>query len=304
MFKSGYIAILGAPNSGKSTLLNKILDNKIAAVTFRPQTTRKRLKGIHTSQSAQMIFLDTPGIHIINRELNRFMRHEVESAVREADILCYLIGLDRPLSPLLLEMSDATHTKYPEKRRLVALNKIDLGMKERQLNARQVKKSFPECPLVPLSARTGKGVDQLVKSIEKALPEGPQYYPADEQGGISITDASLREIAAEIVREKIMELTFEEIPYSVAIEVQSFKETAEITRISMTVVVEHESQKGMVIGKGGRMMKEIGTRGRKDIEALLGGRVFLELRVKVDKNWTKNAAKMARYGYSPSFHKI
>lgn len=297
MFKSGYIAILGAPNSGKSTLLNKILNDKISAVSVKPQTTRKRLKGIYTSQSTQMIFLDTPGIHAMDRELNRFMMHEVDNAVREADILCYLMGLDRPLSPLLLEMSRLYQTKYREKMSFVALNKIDVTLKEQRLTRMEVQKNFPRYPILPLSARTGEGIESLLKFLEQALPEGPQYYPPDDEGDVSLTDASLREIASEIVREKIMELTFEEIPYSVAVDVVSFKEEADITRISMTVVVEHESQKGMVIGKGGRMLKEIGTRARIDIETFLKAKVFLELHVKVDKNWTRNPARLAKYGY-------
>ncbi len=283
MFKSGYIAILGAPNSGKSTLLNAILKDKIAAVTDKPQTTRKRLKGIYTTDSCQMIFLDTPGIHYSEKKLNRFMMDEINQAIADADILCYLVSLDQPSFPKIKTLSKPS---------LLVINKSDLPEQARKTSREKLCRLFPDLPCVLISALQKTGIDNFLRMVEGLMNEGPRFYPEDE-----LTDASLREISAEIIREKVFESMHQEIPYATAVEIIHFKESADRHRIEALIIVEQESQKGMVIGKGGAMIKKIGSSARVDLEKLVGTKVFLDLKVKVDKNWTKNQGKLDHYGY-------
>lgn len=290
MFRSGYIAILGAPNAGKSTLLNAILGEKIAAVTNKPQTTRRRLVGIHTEKDFQMIFLDIPGAHESEKSLNQFMMTEVSQALRDADILVCLLSLDMNLSSQVASLARDFGKNKPV---LVVINKSDLPDEKRVLSPVNVERTFTGFPIFSISALTREGVEPLLEKLAKLLPEGPVYYPGDD-----LTDSHLRDLAAEMIREKATELTFEEIPYSLAVEIDTFKEEEKITRIQAILVVERDSQKGMVIGKGGTMIREIGTKARQDLERLMDTKVFLELKVKVDKNWTKNPDKLARYGYS------
>lgn len=304
--RAGYIAILGSPNAGKSTLLNALLKEKIAAVTDKPQTTRKRLKGIFSTKNCQMIFLDTPGIHYSDKKLNQFMAKEVEEAIYDADVLCYLVAMDQGVSPLLLNIFENTQKKYPKKPFIWVLNKTDLktSLRAKRGNPWIVPKGDPfEASPAPgglamteevirVSALKKQGLEELLQKIESLLSEGPSFYPEDD-----LTDSHVRDLSAEIIREKLMNLMYDEIPYSAAVEIVSFKEAPEKTHITANILVEHDSQKGMVIGIGGRMIKEIGVQARREIEPLVGTKVFLELKVKVDKNWTKNSAKLARYGY-------
>ncbi|MBI2339775.1 MAG: GTPase Era [Deltaproteobacteria bacterium] len=313
MFKSGYIAILGAPNAGKSTLLNAILKEKIAPVTDKPQTTRKRLKGIYTTKVCQMIFLDTPGVHRSEKNLNRFMLREIDEAVRDADVLVYLFAVDQPETDEMIRLIGQIRQKFPQKKGLALVTKIDLPIEKHRLDVEALRREFSDMKGYPISALTGQGLDEVIQVLTEALPEGPALYPEDD-----LTDENLRDLAAEIIREKAMALMYEEIPYSLAVVVNEFKEPDHprplspslegrgegegehrdaITRIQADLIVEHDSQKGMVIGEGGRMIKNIGMNARKDIETLLGTKVFLELKVKVDKNWTKDPARLARYGY-------
>lgn len=288
--RSGYIAILGPPNAGKSTLLNRILKEKLSIVSDKPQTTRQRLIGIYNTPSCQMIFLDTPGIHQSEKLINRYMMDEVNQSVNSADILCYLYSADAPASSFFADLIRRNHKNNPGKKSVLAINKIDLAG-DHQKNIEDIASFFSGNEIFRISALKNTGVTKLTDKLESLLPEGPAYYPMDE-----FTDRNLRYLASEIIREKAMEATWHEIPYSIAVEIVDYREEPAITRITANIVVEHESQKGMVIGSGGRLIKEIGTKARLDIEKLTG-KVFLDLRVKVDKNWTKNPAKMARYGY-------
>ncbi|MDO8519778.1 MAG: GTPase Era [Deltaproteobacteria bacterium] len=303
--KSGYVAIIGRPNAGKSTLINKILGEKLAAVTDKPQTTRSRFLGIYSTDDCQIIFLDTPGVHESEKKLNQYMMEEVGAAVQDADVVLLLFDGTRK-DEFFEKFVNELIAKNPAKKVLSVVNKMDLPPFE---------KGGPG-GIFPISALRGTGVPELLTQIYELLSEGPAYYPTDE-----LTDKPLRDIAAEIIREKAMELTFQEIPYSLAVEILSFKEEPKITRIEASLIVESESQKGMVIGKGGKLIKQIGSESIKDIKRLLGGlasppplakpmepppqrpfgpcyvKVLLKLKVKVDKNWTKNPARLAAYGY-------
>lgn len=291
-FKSGYVAILGAPNAGKSTLLNYLLKEKIAAVSSKPQTTRKNLVGIYTTDQVQIIFLDTPGIHQSHKKLNEFMGTQVQQALVEADILCFLFAINEPLSGEGLKLLKRARQKFKAKKIIIIVNKIDLSQKLKEFTVEEIKGYLDSEFLYYISAKTGEGVDIFLDGIKDLLPEGPAYYPEDQ-----ITDKNLREIVGEIIREKVFELMYQEIPYSLVVKVNLFKEQQDLTHIQANLIVETESQKGMVIGKGGKMIKEIGVRARQAIEPLVQTKVFLELRVKVDKKWTQNPIKLANYGY-------
>lgn len=288
MFKSGYIAFLGAPNVGKSTLLNAILKEKLAIVTPKPQTTRKKLAGIYSTATCQMIFLDVPGVHESAKALNQTLHHEITRAVLDADVLAYMISVDTGAAEIK-KIFAHNQKKYPQKKSILILNKVDLADHGQVLNLRP----FANLPQCRVSAETGAGIAPLLQTLESLLPEGPAYYPDDQ-----LTDANLRDLAGEIIREKAMLHLHQEIPYALAVEILEFVETADSTRIQANVVVEQESQKGMVIGRGGQMIKTIGSEARVDLAKLLGQKVRLELKVKVDKKWTRDAAKLKKYGYS------
>lgn len=287
--KSGYVAIIGPPNAGKSTLLNAILGEKIAIVTPKPQTTRSRLLGIHSTDECQMIFLDTPGLHHIDKPLNKYMEEEINEAIRDADVVCGLTAVDDfKGGRLMAGFLEEQRKKFPDKKFIWVINKMDLH-------------NSPSPPLIlrggwgalfKISALTGFGVPELIEKLRSLLPIGPAYYPADD-----LTDKDLRYLTSEIIREKVIEATYQEVPYSTAIEIISFTEGEKLCRIVAHVIVEQESQKGIVIGAKAQMIKKIGTSARLDIEKWVGTKVHLDLRVKVDKNWTKNRAKLAKYGY-------
>jgi GTP-binding protein Era len=292
-FKSGFISIIGRPNVGKSTLLNLLLGEKIAIVSDKPQTTRNRILGIKNHPAGQIIFLDTPGIHRAQSRLNRSMVKVALATYSEVDGVCFMIEADRSdndENDFILE----TLTKI-EKPVLLVINKIDLVPKgdllpimERYSRLR----SFEQ--IIPISALLGDGVETFVDELLKILPEGPRLFPED-----MITDLPERFLAAELIREKVFQLTQEEIPYATAVVVEDFKEREEknLIVIRATIQVERESQKGILIGKRGRMLKEIGRLAREEIEALLGARVFLELWVKEEKNWREDPRALRRLGY-------
>jgi GTP-binding protein Era len=293
-FKSGFISIIGRPNVGKSTLLNLLLGEKIAIVSAKPQTTRNRILGIKNHPAGQIIFLDTPGIHRAQSRLNRSMVKVALATYSEVDGVCFMIEADRSdndENDFILE----TLTKI-EKPVLLVINKIDLVPKgdllpimERYSRLR----SFEQ--IIPISALLGDGVETFVDELLKILPEGPRLFPED-----MITDLPERFLVAELIREKVFQLTQEEIPYATAVVVEDFKEREEknLIVIRATIQVERESQKGILIGKRGRMLKEIGRLAREEIEALLGARVFLELWVKEEKNWREDPRALRRLGYS------
>jgi GTPase len=296
MFKSGFISIIGRPNVGKSTLLNRIIGERIAITTHKPQTTRNKIMGIRNlsgEQKGQLIFLDTPGIHRATTPLNRVMVDAATDTFRNVD--------------LILMIAEASATPHPEDHFIIdalketslpvflVINKIDLIEKPMLLPLIDSFSSlhhFKE--VLPLSALKGDGVERLIGEIWKLLPEGPRYFPEE-----MMTDRSERFIAAEIIRERITLLTHKEIPYATAVVVDAFKEdeTRNMIRISATIHVAKDSQKAIVIGKHGAMLKEIGTQARLEMEKFFAAKVFLELFVRVAKDWTHDPRMLREFGY-------
>ncbi|MDY6954897.1 MAG: GTPase Era [Thermodesulfobacteriota bacterium] len=292
-FTSGFVAIVGAPNVGKSTLVNQCLGEKVAITSEKPQTTRNRILGVAHLPEAQLIFLDTPGIHRAKGPLNVRM---VEVALKVVESVDLVVLMTDAASPH--RAADDIILRVLRKKNLpviLAVNKIDLVKKERLLPLiDQWQKTYPFETIVPLSALEGTQVDDLVAEMVKLLPEGPKYYPDD-----SLTDMPERFVAAEMIREKVFRLTGEEIPYAVAVTVESFKERPgkDLIDIQATIHVEKETQKPIIIGKGAKMLKRIGTHAREDIERMVGCKVFLKLFVRVQKNWTRDTRAIQRFGY-------
>ncbi len=293
-FRSGFVTIIGRPNVGKSTLLNRILGEKVAITSNKPQTTRNRIVGVHNFDQGQVSFIDTPGIHKAKGKLNRFMVEQALGACANIDIILFLIEAKNNLGP-----GDEFIINVFEKAKVpvyLIINKIDQVSPESLLGKiQQYSERFSFDEVIPLSAMTGNGVDQLLNVVESALPEGPQYYPDD-----ILTDQPERFVVAELVREKIMRRTSEEIPYGTAVQVEQFTEKTEknLVIIQAVIHVERDSHKRIIVGKGGRMIKMIGQEARKDIERLLGTRVFLELFVRVDKDWSQSERMLRELGYS------
>lgn len=281
--KSGFITIIGRPNVGKSTLLNKMLGQKIVIATDKPQTTRRRIKGILTNEMGQAVFIDTPGIHRPLDKLGEFLVEESKLAIPDADLILFLVdgsepaGLgDKWIVENLLEV------KIPI---LIVLNKVDKvkNMQKREEILLSYKTLFKEnIPTVKISALTGRNMDTLIKTIFKKLPDGELIYAEDE-----VTDESVRSIAQEIIREKILLNTKDEVPHAVAVQIEKYEEKPEIDRVFVNIFVEHDSQKGILIGKKGSMLKKIGTDARVELEELVQKKVFLSLQVKVEKDWRK-----------------
>ena len=291
-FKSGFVAIVGAPNVGKSTLLNRMLGEKISITSKKPQTTRNRVLGIMHRPSAQMIFIDTPGVHRAKKLLNIRIVETALTAMGDADLLLIIIDVAAP-DPV----SESLMVKKLKKSRkpvILALNKVDLVSKDDLLKIiNQWDKVYPFASIVPISAVDGTQVDVLMEIMEQQLPDGPPYFPAD-----TITDLPERFIAAELIREKVFRMTGEEIPYASAVTVDSFKEekNGALVRIHATIHLERESQKGIVIGRHGAKIKQIGTAARGDIQRFLGTKVFLKLFVRIQKNWSKDAKALRKNG--------
>ena len=292
-FKSGFISLIGRPNVGKSTLLNFLLGEKIAIISPKPQTTRNRILGIKNLPSAQMIFLDTPGIHRSKALLNQSMVRTALATLQEVDAVCFLIEADFPdheENDWILE-----NLRKVQRPVFLIINKIDRVPKEKLLPIMErYSRRHPFQHLIPISALLGEGIDILVNELLKTLPGGPQLFPED-----MVTDLPERFLAAEMIREKVFHLTREEIPYATAVVIEDFKEREEknLVVIRATIQVERDSQKGILIGGKGRMLKEIGRLAREEIEALLGVRVFLELWVKVEKDWREDPRALHRLGF-------
>lgn len=294
-FKSGFISILGRPNVGKSTLFNRIIGEKIAIVTERPQTTRNRILGVKNVEGGQLIFLDTPGLHEGRSELNRRMVQTAITSSWDVDVLLFMIEAQSPQveedRKMIQSLKKAKGTCF------LVINKIDLVRKERLLPLMdQYQKLHSFAKIIPVSAATGEGVDLLMEEILHFLPVSPPYYPEE-----TFTDQTEREIVSELIREKVIEQTYQEIPYSSAVIIESFKERPEkeLVVIQGTIFVEKDSQKKILIGKGGQRLKKIGEAARKEIEAFLGKRVYLELWVKVERDWTRDPRALDELGYSP-----
>jgi GTP-binding protein Era len=290
-FHSGFVAIIGRPNVGKSTLLNRIIGEKIAITSAKPQTTRNRIQGIRNLPGAQIIFIDTPGIHKAHSLLNTYMVDTALASLRQVDVVVFLVeATDLPdrQEPFMVEILKKVTAPV-----ILAVNKIDTTdaspVAERLQRFQQI---FPFKDVLMTSALRGSGVEKLVESVARHLPEGPMYFPDD-----ILTDLPERFIAAEIIREKIFRLTRDELPYSTAVEIDSFKEGEDIIRIAATITVEKDSQKGIVIGRGGSMLKKIGTQARQDLERLLQSSVYLELFVRVRRDWSEDKRMLKELGY-------
>jgi GTP-binding protein Era len=293
-YKSGYVAVAGKPNVGKSTLMNRLLKQAVAAVSPKAQTTRRNQLGILTNDRAQIIFVDTPGIHQPHHKLGERMNNEARSAVSDADVV--LVIFDMTQNPSDEDRQVADHLEELESKAdlIVGLNKVDLVSSEDLSRRRQSYTSLlPLAEAVEISAVSGQGLDELMELLVQKLPHGPQYYPPD-----MVTDSYERDIAADMIRAAAMDLLHEEVPYSIAIRVDEYKERGDKgAYIAATIFVDRESQKGIVIGKGGSKLKSIGTRARREIEDMSGRKVYLDLRVKVLPGWRENDAALERFGY-------
>jgi GTP-binding protein Era len=293
--RSGFVALLGRPNVGKSTLLNRILRAKIAIVTSKPQTTRDRIAGIYTCEKGQIVFLDSPGIHRPRKALNVYMVKTAERIASESDIVVHLTD-DRPVESGEEEMLVRGILSNLTVPRLLVINKVD-RMRENAAMARRA--ALMECGLYReaylVSAIKGQGVDEFLDGLFSMLPEGPSYYPEED-----LTDLPMRFIAKEILREKLFNALSEELPYSVAVSIEEYTEEPEkgLIRIRAEIFVERESQKGILIGRGGRMLKKIGTEARLELEKETGERVYLDLFVKVERDWSRNETMLRRLGYA------
>ena len=284
-FRSGFVSLVGRPNAGKSTLLNALVGQKVAIVADKPQTTRTAIQGVLTSPEAQVIFVDTPGIHKADSPLNKRMMDTVRAAVEDRDLLLFLVDAARKVTAEDRQAVDLLRrTPTPV---ILVFNKVDLVKdKSRLLPLIEEYKSMYEfVEYVPLSATRGEGIDDLRKTIIAKLPAGPRYFPEDY-----ITDQPERFLAAEMIREKVLLATRQEVPHSVAVTVDKWEETPKITRIYATIRVERDGQKAIVIGSGGAMLKQIGTLARQEIERLLGVSVYLDLHVRVEPGWREKAA--------------
>jgi len=294
--KSGFVAVIGRPNVGKSTLMNQFLGHKVAIVSPKPQTTRTRIRGILTRENYQIIFIDTPGLHKPFHKLGEVMVATAARAIPGSDVILFVVDvsvLPREEDQMIARMI-RERTQNPV---ILVLNKMDLLPPDRV-------KSHTEAywALMPdhagwmmTVATEAVNLDKLLEMIVEHLPEGPRYYPGDQ-----ITDQTEREIAAELIREQILRLTRDEVPHSVAVLVEEFQERENgVVYIAANIYVERESQKGILIGKGGRMLRRIGTVARQEIERMVGGRVYLDLWVKVSKNWRRDLARVRWMGYRP-----
>ena len=292
-FRCGYVALVGRPNVGKSTLLNHILGQKISITSRRPQTTRHRVLGIKTQETAQLIYVDTPGIHVYSgRAMNRHMNRTASSALLDVDVVVFLVdGIKwTPDDDLVLEK--LAGIDYPV---ILAVNKIDLLANRDELLPRlqelSGKYSFEQ--VIPISATKGDNVTALESAIERLLPHAPAMFPEDQ-----VTDRSVRFLAAELVREKLFRKLGRELPYGLTVEIESFKSEPRITHIHALIWVERKSQKTIVIGKQGRLLKEVGIEARKDIEALIDGKVNLKLWVKIKEGWADDERALRSLGYN------
>lgn len=294
-YKSGFISIIGRPNVGKSTFLNRVIGQKIAIMSDKPQTTRNKVQGVLTLEESQMIFIDTPGIHKPKHKLGDFMLKVAKNTLREVDVIIFMVNATEPRGKgdeFIIDLLEKNETPV-----FLVINKIDQVHPDDLIGIiESYKDKYDFAEIVPISALQGNNVERLLETIQSYLPEGPQYYPADQ-----VTDHPERFIISELIREKVLHLTREEIPHSIAVVIDKIKKEEDtdkdMIRVMATIIVERDSQKGIVIGKKGALLKEVGTRARHDIEMLLGTKVFLELWVKVQKDWRNKSAHLKDYGF-------
>ena len=297
-FKSGFVAIVGRPNVGKSTFMNYVLGQKIAIMSDKAQTTRNKIQGVYTNQDCQIVFLDTPGIHKPKHELGNFMVESAYSALKEVDAVLFMVNAAEKRGPgddFIIEKLKKIKTSV-----FLVLNKIDLISPDELLDrVESYQETIPFAGIIPISVLQGNNVQELMTTLTNHLPEGPQYYPSDQ-----ITDHPEYFVVSELIREKILHLTKEEIPHSVAVTVDKMqKDEFDKVHVYANIIVERPTQKGIIIGKGGKLLKEIGVRARKDIEQLLGNKVYLELWVKVEKDWRKKKSHLQDFGYRTTDYK-
>jgi len=290
-FRSGFVNIIGKPNVGKSTLMNRLVGEKISIITSKAQTTRHRIMGIVNGENFQIVYSDTPGV--IDKpgyKLQESMMGFVKSAFSDADIFLFVVEAgDKNRQDQVIEKLAKTSVPV-----ILILNKIDLSDQEKVMQqVGEWKEILPNAAIIPVSALHGFNVDAVFSAIMEKLPEGPAYFPGDE-----ISDKPMRFFCAEIIREKILTCYEKEIPYSCEVIIESFKEEKNITRISAVIYVARDSQKGIIIGHQGKMLKKVGTAARKDMEEMLGQKVFLEMYVKVEKDWRDSDQHLKRFGYN------
>ena len=290
--KSGFVTIIGRPNVGKSTFMNRVIGHKIAIMSDKAQTTRNKIQGVMTREDAQIIFLDTPGIHKPKHKLGDYMMRVAKNTLSEIDAIMFMVNVNEDIGrgdEYIMEMLKNVKTPV-----FLVLNKIDLVHPDALMPKIEKYKTYMDfTEIVPISALEGLNVDHFIDVLKDYLPEGPKYYPDDQ-----ISDHPEQFVVGEIIREKILHLTSEEIPHAIGVNVdRMIKESEERVRIEATIFVERDSQKGIVIGKGGKKLKEVGKRARRDIEMLLGSKVYLELWVKVQKDWRNKVNFIRQMGY-------
>lgn len=291
-FKSGFVAIVGRPNVGKSTFLNRVIGQKIAIMSDKAQTTRNKIQGVYTSDSSQIVFIDTPGIHKPKNKLDQFMDDSAISSLKEVDAVLFMVSANETRGAgdnyIINQLKDVKQPIY------LIINKIDeINPNDLLPIMETYKKALNWKEVFPISALNGNNVNDLLNYISNDLPEGPQYYPEDQ-----ITDHPERFVIAELIREKVLQLTRQEIPHSVAIDIESIKTDDDgLVNIEANIIVERKGQRGIIVGKGGEVLKRIGTLARKDIENLLGSRVYLSLWVKINPGWRNKDVALNRLGY-------
>ncbi|OGX80240.1 GTPase Era [Exiguobacterium sp. SH3S2] len=292
-FKSGFVSIIGRPNVGKSTFLNRVIGQKIAIMSDKPQTTRNKVQGVYTTDDTQIIFIDTPGIHKPKHRLGDFMMKVATNALREVDAILFMVNVTEPRGAgdeFIIEKLKGLDTPI-----ILVMNKIDLiHPDEIPAVIEQYTNQLDFAAYVPISALQGNNVEPLIGEIKKLLPEGPMYYPADQ-----VTDHPERFIISELIREKVLHNTRDEIPHSIAVNIESIKkrDNSDMVDVEAVIMVERDSQKGIVIGKKGAMLRQVGTEARHDIELLLGTKVYLNLWVKVQKDWRNKMGQLRDLGF-------
>lgn len=290
--KSGFVSIIGRPNVGKSTFVNRVIGHKIAIMSDKAQTTRNKIQGVMTRDDAQIIFIDTPGIHKPKHKLGDYMMRVAKNTLSEIDVIMFMVNVNEDIGrgdEYIMEMLKNVKTPI-----FLVLNKIDLVHPDTLMPKIEQYQSYMDfTDIIPISALEGLNVDHFIDILKSFLPEGPKYYPDNQ-----ISDHPEQFVVSEIIREKILHLTSEEIPHAIGVNVdRMIKEDEDRVRIEATIYVERDSQKGIVIGKGGKKLKEVGKRARRDIEMLLGSKVYLELWVKVQRDWRNKVNFIRQIGY-------